>query len=280
MRRVEDVTDSVHHADPGRCPRNRRRAPARELSRPSSSCGIQERHAADAGGLPKGVEHGDRLHGLRPLFGRDLERQDLWRADLRHPLRRRCHRHAQPTVLVVGSYSSHCPSVAIIFDRSWNRGVLAADWRLTAFWYSVRRSTCSEPAGFIRNRLHWLRVRSLCGCLQRGELRRQLLASMVETGLTVSYGHRGGTEGVSWSAKHKRCFPNGSAFWRSSYREDCFMFDTIKGSTFASMLKDGFAALAGPAGSRTVRPLSIMGHLVFVEDAHRSVTATGSPFAG
>jgi hypothetical protein len=45
-------------------------------------------------------------------------------------------------------------------------------------------------------------------------------------------------------------------------------------STFASMLKDGVAVLAGPVGSGTARPLSIMGHLVFVEDAPRRVRAT------
>jgi hypothetical protein len=58
------------------------------------------------------------------------------------------------------------------------------------------------------------------------------------------------------------------------------MFDTITRSTFASMLKDGFDTLAGPACSRTARPLSIMGHLVFVEDASESVTATGLSLAG
>ena len=38
-----------------------------------------------------------------------------------------------------------------------------------------------------------------------------------------------------------------------------------------SLIRNGEAALAGPAGSPSARPLSVMGHLVFVEDQPRRV---------
>jgi hypothetical protein len=40
-------------------------------------------------------------------------------------------------------------------------------------------------------------------------------------------------------------------------------------STLISLIRQGSRELAGPAGSNTARPVSVMGHLVFVDSPRR-----------